>query len=82
MPFELSQSLGFTSPTKKVETKLFYSGVYTDGVDTPCELVELVSEKPKIVKIKVNDTFHNIEVEYLKEMQVTHRALERARNGK
>ena len=66
---ELSKELGLTSQKAKEIKPLFYLGVLTHKELTPCQLVEVVSEQPKVVKILVNGVEHNIALDYLKEMQ-------------
>ena len=78
---ELSKSLGLTPKRNDKETDLFYSGAYSDYKDVPCKLVDLICEEPKIVRIMVNSELHDIFLDYLIEMQTTHREKERSEHS-
>ncbi len=77
---ELSKKLGLTPLRSETETPLFYRGVSTHYKDTPCKLINLSCEQPKIVTIELEGKPLDISLDYLLEMQSAHREEERQNN--
>lgn len=77
---ELSKKLGLTPLRCETETPLFYRNVSTHYRDTPCKLVKLSCEQPKIVTIELEGKMLDISLVHLVEMQNAHREEERQNN--